>query len=155
MKRLLGCVVVALPALMAACGQSAASRTPDAGGIPLIPGARVVFSVRSCDRGSNPYCAIQMVVTDPGIGNSSQLLESESGRLHALGWSDTNADTGDEHAAESPGHKLRLTYATAALDLKDIDLGWVMRQKTIALTLSRTMFERSSSLSLMLETGSA
>ena len=80
---------------------------------------------------------------------------AERRHLTALGWTATNADTGDEHAADSPGHSLRLTYATAALDLKDVDLGWVQRARAIAQTLSQAMFARRSALSLMLETGSS
>ena len=54
-----------------------------------------------------------------------------------------------------PGHKLRLTYAIASLDLKDIDLGWIKRSPKIGLALSRAMFDRASSISLMLQSGSA
>lgn len=148
-------VLVAASVLLAGCGSSASSRTPRSAGVPLIDGSRVLASVRRCDRGVNAYCAVQMVIADPRYRNSTDLLIGERHYLQGLGWTVTNADTGDEHAADSPAHKLRLTYATAPLDLKDVDLGWVQRAPVIAHALSRAMFARQSALSLMLETGSS
>jgi hypothetical protein len=137
------------------CGQTAGSRGPALAGVPLTGGTRVVFHVRRCDRGANAYCAIQLVVVGNHYRSSTALLDSERRHLKAIGWGMANADTGDEHAADSPGHELRLTYATAALDLKDIDLGWVQRSPMLGRSLSRVMFDRSSALSLMLEKGSS
>ncbi len=141
--------------LLAGCGSSASSRTPPPAGIPLAAGSQVLASVRRCDRGVNAYCAVQMVIANSRYRNSTELLIGERRYLQRLGWTVSNADTGDEHAADSPGHKLRLTYATAALDLKDVDLGWVQRAPVITQALSRAMFARQSALSLMLETGSS
>ena len=153
---LLACALAAaVSVLSAGCGASAASRTPDLAGVPLASGAQVLASVRRCDRGANPYCAVQLVIADRRYRTSTDLFKGERDHLHALGWTATNADTGDEHAADSPGHQLRLTFATAALDLKDVDLGWIQRAGIIARTLSATMFKRQSALSLMLETGSS
>ncbi|MGI9183744.1 MAG: hypothetical protein ACR2GZ_02075 [Solirubrobacteraceae bacterium] len=148
-------LVAALAGLLAGCGSSVSHRTPPPAGVPLIGGAQVLASVRRCDRGASAYCAVQMVIADPQYGNSTELLIGERHYLQGLGWTVTNADTGDEHAADSPGHKLRLTYATAALELKDVDLGWVQRARVIAHALSRAMFGRQAALSLMLETGSS
>lgn len=151
-------LVVAVSALglaMAGCGQVSASRTPNLAGVPLTAGAQVLASVRRCDRGANAYCSLQLVVADPQYRNSVDLLRSERDHLKALGWTTANADNGDEHAADSPRHRLHLLYATAALDLKGLDLGWIQRAPLITRTLARTMFDRTSALSLMLETGSS
>ena len=129
--------------VLAGCGQSSSGRTPELARVPLVPGARVVTSVQRCDRGANPYCAYQVVVADSRFATSTALLQGEVKRLHAAGWSSANADIGNEHSADSPGHKLRLTYATAALDLEAIDLGWVRRAGSITRALSRTMFDRA------------
>jgi hypothetical protein len=124
-------------------------------GVPLTSDTRVLTHVRRCDRGANPYCAIQVVVVGSGYSSSTALLVAERRYLRSLGWSLAQAETGDETAADSPGHKLRLTYATAALDLKDLDLGWIKRSPVIGRALSRTMFARQSAISLMLQTGSS
>lgn len=154
--RLLACALVAaVCTLLAGCGSAASGRTPPAAGVPLTSGAQVLASVRRCDRGAHAFCAIQMVIADPRYRTSTELLIGERRYLQGLGWTVTHADTGDEHGADSPGHTLRLTYATAALELKDVDLGWVQRARFIADTLSRTMFARQSALSLMLEAGSS
>ena len=54
----------------------------------------------------------------------------------------------------SPGDKLRVTYATAYGDLKDIELGWISRAKPISLALSHAIFDRAAAMSVMLEIGS-
>jgi hypothetical protein len=138
----------------AACGQAATSRAPVLSGVPLIGGTRVVANVRSCDRGANPYCAVQLVVVGGRYGSSMALLTSEQGRLRQLGWTSGAGDTGVEQSADSPGHKLRLTYATASNDLMAIDLGWIQRRRPIARALSNELFDRAPAISLMLETGS-
>jgi hypothetical protein len=138
---------------LAGCGQSSTSTGPVLTGVPLAGRTRVVAQVRRCDRGANPYCALQLVLVGARYRSSMALLSGEDRRLMALGWGPGNGDTGDEHAADSPGHKLRLTFATGALDLKDIDLGWIRRSRLIVMTLSREMFDRAPALSLMLETG--
>jgi uncharacterized protein (DUF736 family) len=148
-------MVVALGLVVGGCGQASANRTPDLAGVPLTAGAQVLASVRRCDAGANAYCSVQLVIADPQFRNSVDLLRSERDHLKALGWTTANADNGDEHAADSPRHGLHLLYATAALDLKGLDLGWIQRAPLITRTLSRTMFDRASALSLMLETGSS
>jgi hypothetical protein len=123
--------------------------------VPLADGMQVVTHVTRCDRGANPYCAVQMVVVGRHFPSSTALLTSEKRHLKALGWTTAGADNGDERGADSPGHKFRITYATASLDLKGIDLGWIQRSPVIIRSLSRTMFGRDSALSIMLETGSS
>jgi len=150
---LLGAIALAL--LAAGCGQGASARSPDLAGVPLTGGTHVVAHIRRCDRGANPYCAVQLVVVGSRYRSSSGLLASERRHLRSLGWTSADADTGVERAADSPGHKFRLTYATAALDLQAWTLGWIERSRPIARELSRTMFSRAPALSLMLETGSS
>lgn len=152
---LLGVAGVTCVVAVSGCGGSSAGRTPDLAGVPLTPGARVLASVRRCDRGANAFCALQLVIADNRFGNSTELLNAERDQLKSLGWTTANADTGDEHAADSPHHNLHLVYATGALDLKGLDLGWIQRAPVIVRTLSATMFDRASTLSLMLETGSS
>ncbi len=147
--------LAALALALAGCGRSSSSSSPGLTAVPLAGGTQVVAHVRRCDRGANPYCAVQLVLVGPAYRSSAALLSGERRRLLSLGWGPGNGDTGDERAADSPGHTLRLTYATAALDLKDIDLGWIRRSRLIATALSQELFTRTPALSLMLETGSA
>ena len=109
--------------------------------------------VRQCDPGANAYCAIEEVIVDQRYASSMDLLQSEKHTLKSLGWTGTGGDAAQERAADSPGHKLRVTYATAQDELLDNDLGWIQRPRTITLALSKTVFDRSSALAVMLETG--
>jgi hypothetical protein len=140
---------------LAACGQSAPGQPPQLTGLPLAGGLRVVAHSRRCDRGANSYCAVQVVVVGSGAGGSAGLLTREQQRLTALGWTSSQGDIGKERAADSPGHKLRLTYAPASDDLQAFDMGWIRRAPRIARALSQTMFDRAPALSLMLQTGSS
>jgi hypothetical protein len=154
--RLAGGIGAAAAALaLAACGQSGSRATPDVAHVPLVGGATVLASTRACDKGANAFCGVQLVIADSRFGSSTVLMHSERKTLEARGWSISDGEIIDEKAAESPGHKLRLTYATASTDLKGVDLGWIRRSRPIALALSRTMFARAPALSLMLEPGSA
>lgn len=139
----------------AGCGSSVETRVPSVAAVPLVPRTRILVHETRCDRGANAYCAVQLVVVGRGYGSATALLDHERQHLVSLGWGLAHADTGDEHAAESPGHKLRLVFGTAALDLKDIDLAWVRRSRTIGRVLAETMFDRMPALSLMLESGSS
>ena len=153
-----GRVVLALAALvvaLAGCGQSAPRQRPQMGQLPLVPGASVALSVRQCDRGANAFCAVEAVVVAPRYKDSVALVHDERRHLLSMGWAGDNGDTGEEHAAESPGHKLRLTYATAFGDLKGIDLGWIKRPRPIALALSHAMFDGRPAMSMMLESGTS
>jgi hypothetical protein len=127
---------------------------PDVARLPLVVGTRVVASARQCDAGANAFCSVQLVVVGPRYPSSDALLRAEHRRLLSLGWSGANADTGEQHAADSPGRKLRVTYATAFGDLLGLDLGWIHRSNTVELALSHAMFDRSSAMSMLLEEGS-
>jgi hypothetical protein len=148
---LAGCVLA-----LGGCGRSASSsRSVSLAQLPLVDGASIVSQARQCDRGANAYCAIEAVIVDRRSHSSGALVASEYRRLRAHGWTGAAGDNGDERAANSPGHQLRVTYSTAAGDLIGIDLGWIKRPRAIALSLASTMFERTPAMSIMLETGPA
>jgi hypothetical protein len=121
--------------------------------VPLVPGAKIIAKVQHCDPGAASYCGIQMVVIGPAYRSSDDLIVSERHNLHTHGWTGANGDTGEEGAADSPGHKLHLTYATAPNELQDIDFGWVKRAQPIAQALSRTVFDHHPAMSMLLEVG--
>jgi hypothetical protein len=139
--------------LLAACGSSAPN-PPDASRLPLVDGATVVAQAQQCDRGAAAFCSVQLVVVDRRYRDSVDLMKHERLKLQGLGWSINSGDTGNEHAASSPGHRLRVTYATADGDLRGIVLGWIDRPRSITVALSQAMFARSPALSLMIENGS-
>ena len=145
---------LALVLAVAGCGQSSAGRTPSVDRVPLVPRTRVFAHVTRCDPGANSYCALQLVVVGR-YASSENLFKAERKYLQSLGWGLVNAQTGDEHAAESPGHRFHIVFATAALDLKDWDLGWIKRSRMIARALSQTMIDRQPAWSVMLESGAA
>jgi hypothetical protein len=148
-------VAVALAAgALAGCGGSGGDRSPNLGGLPLVRGSRVVALAKQCDAGSNAYCALELVVVDPTYKDSDGLVVAEKRSLAHHGWTADDATEGDERAAESPGDKLRVSYASAYNDLKDIELGWIKRSHTISLALSHTLFGRQTAMSMILEVGS-
>jgi hypothetical protein len=144
--------VAAAAVVLAGCGGGA--RSPKLESLPLVPGAHVVTQVRLCDQGSKPYCALELVVADPRYTSSRELVVAERNLLRGRGWTGANAQTADELADESPGDKLRITYATAYGDLKGIDLAWIQRTKQLQKSLSRQMFAGTPSMSAQLQIGS-
>jgi hypothetical protein len=148
-------LLIAMTAMLAGCGQGGANQAPALSKLPLVGGAQIVSRARECDPGANAFCALEFVLVDPHSPTSTALLASEQRSLRLRGWTSANGDFGQESAANSPGHKLRLTYGTAASELEGIDLGWIQRSDTIARSLSDAMFDRASALSVMLETGSS
>jgi hypothetical protein len=153
-RALTAIAALALILVATGCGQSSARRSPSVAHVPLVARTHVFAHVTRCDPGANSYCAVQLVVVGR-YGSSEALLKHEREYLQSRGWGLVNAQTGDEHAAESPGHRFHIVFATAALDLKDWDLGWIKRSRTIAHAMSQTMINRQSALSLMLESGAA
>ena len=123
--------------------------------IPLVPGAKISVQARACDRGSRAYCAIDLVVVDHRYDSSGVLALDESHVLRKHGWSLADGDTSLQTAANSPGHKLRLTFATAVGDLRQIDLGQINRPWPITYALSSTMFDRTAAMSMRLEVGAS
>jgi hypothetical protein len=148
-------VLAALGAAVAGCGSSGGPHRPNLTQLPLVDGANVVAQVHSCDRGKNAYCAIELVVVDHRYKTSTDLVEDEHQQLRAHGWTGGQGDFSQQKAADSPGHKLRVTYATASGDLRGVDLGTIQRPRTITLALSRVMFDQAPAMSIMLEVGAA
>jgi hypothetical protein len=148
--------LAAVPAAVAAiagCGSGGGTPSLDLGRLPLVDGSRVVAQARECDRGASAFCALEAVVVDPRYHSSGDMVTSERALLRKQGWSLVNADTGLQSAAESPGHKLRVTYATAYGDLQGVDLVWIHRANPITQALSRQVFDGKSAMSIMLEDG--
>jgi hypothetical protein len=155
-RRLSAGAFAALILVVSGCGGTTSSkRNPKLDQVPLVAGARVVARAVQCDRGASPFCSVQLVAVDPRYRTSEQLADAEHDLVKRAGWTESNADTGDERAAESPGHKLRVTFATAYGDLKGIDVGWVRRSRKIALALSKAMFDRVAAISVELDHGSS
>jgi hypothetical protein len=148
-------VVVIAVAVLVATGRGGTPRAIGLRNIPLPTGTRVVANVRSCDRGVNPYCTIQVVVVGNRYPNSAVLRAAYAKQLAKLGWTTAKGPDGNETAADSPGHELRVTFATAYEDLLGVDSNWIQRTATISHSLSSTMFDRTAALSLMLQTGSS
>jgi hypothetical protein len=145
--------LAALGLALGGCGGSGSSRDPNLTQLPLVHGANIVAQVRRCDRGVNPYCAIELVVTDRRFKTSTDLIDAQHEQLRKHGWTGGTGDTGDQKAADSPGHKLRVTYATASGDLKGVDLGSIERPRQITLALSGVLFDQAPAMSIMLEVG--
>jgi hypothetical protein len=151
--RLVAAPIAAIVAL-AGCGGDS-KNVPEVSKLPLVSGAQVVTQARQCDKGANAFCAIELVVVDRRYKDSLALLLGERDLLRSNGWTGANPDTGEQAADDSPGHKLRVTYATAAGDLKGIDLNWIKRARPVTLALSHAMFAQSPTLSMMLEIGAS
>jgi hypothetical protein len=154
-RRLGALASLALAAILAGCGASKAQRMPAASDIPLVPGAEIAVKTRACDRGSRAFCAIDLVVVDHDYVSSDVLARDEGKVLSKRGWSLAHGDTDFQAAANSPGHKLRLTFATAAGELRGIDLGRINRPWPVTYALSGTMFDRTAAMSMMLEAGAS
>jgi hypothetical protein len=146
---------LAIAALLTACGAGNQTRAPDLHKLPLVDGARVVSQTRVCDRGANPFCGIELVVVAPRYRSSTDIVSGEHTQLRRHGWTGVNADIGQERAADSPSHALRVTYAAATGELNGIELGWIKRSQTTALALSRTLFDRAPAMFVLLEVGSS
>jgi hypothetical protein len=147
--------VVVVVAVLVVTGRGGTPRAIGLRNIPLPAGTHVVTQVRSCDRGVHPYCAVQVVVVGDRYASSAALRATYAQQLAQLGWTTAKGPDGNETAADSPGHELRLTYATAYEDLLGVDSNWIQRTAAISHSLSNAMFDRSPALSLMLVSGSS
>jgi hypothetical protein len=139
--------------IIAGCGSGGPSGPVTVNQFPLIPGASVATQTRQCDRGASAFCAVQAVIVDPGASSSGALVRSEHRQLHSLGWTTSAGDDGNEVAAESPGHKVRVTYSTGLNDLIGIDEAWIKRPAAIGLSLSQLEIRRTPAMSIMVEEG--
>jgi hypothetical protein len=146
--------LLAVAVALAGCGGDG-PRHPRLSSVPLVPGGRVVVRANICDAGANAYCAVNLVLVNPRFRSAQELAMNERRWLKHHGWIPVSAQTGDEMAADSPRDRLRVTYATAALDLKDIDLGWIKRPRPIALALSRAIYDGSPAISINVVAGPA
>lgn len=150
--RALAPLAVLLALALGGCGQSTQLGHVH---VPLVRGAQILQQVRRCDQGSSPFCALEMVVTDSSSPSSGILLRRERLYLKQLGWSLQQGEIGQELSAVSPGDRFRVVYATAAGDLLALDLGWIIRPRSVGLALSKTLFDRVPAISLMVEAGPA
>ncbi|HTX31037.1 MAG TPA: hypothetical protein VMD09_06610 [Solirubrobacteraceae bacterium] len=154
LRRLKALLILVLPGLaLAGCGGGGGSGSLSLSQLPLIPGATIVTQTRQCDSGSHAFCAIQAVIVDPHAHSSGGFVEREHEHLHALGWTTSAGDDGDEVAADSPGHKVRVTYATGLDDMIGLDEKWIKRPWPIWASLSQTLFSRTPAMSILLEAG--
>jgi hypothetical protein len=152
-RRLLAPIATALT--VCACGHAGAGHPPASAGVPLVDGAKIVSVATQCDRGANAYCALELVVADPRYQSSGDLLTGERLHLRARGWTSAGGDTGQEQAANSPGYRLRVTYAAADGDLRGAELGWIKRSRKTMRALSRVIFDRTPAISLLLESSAS
>jgi hypothetical protein len=137
--------------LVTACGTG--DRTPALKQLPLVPGAQVVVTRHVCDKGANAYCALELVLTDNRFSSSRDMQRAERLLLKQHRWRQVNAPVGQELAADSPRGRLRVTYAAANLELQAADLGWIRRPRSIVLTLSRALFNHTTAMAVVLQTG--
>lgn len=138
--------------VLTACGGSG-NHYPDVAKLPLLSGTQIVVQAHECDPGASAFCAVELVVVDKDFDTSADLLLAERAYLHAHGWTGAGGDTGDESAADSPDHKLRVTYATPGGDLKAGAFNQIKRPQAVVLGLSRAIFNRQAALSVLLEDG--
>lgn len=110
---------------------------------------------RQCDRGANPFCAVELILVDGRFRSSGDLVTREGRVLRQAGWSKASGDFGQEQGADSRGHRLHVAYGTALADLMGVAERWIKRPHAFALALSRQVFAREPAMSLMLETGPA
>ena len=90
----------------------------------------------------------------PRFKTSADLLTSEHAELRKLGWSGAQGDFGGQHAADSPGHKLHVTYALPYTDLGAYDFDYIKRSPAIARALSHVYLQHTAAMSVLLEIGS-
>ncbi len=152
--RLAATALASAAAALAGCGTTA-PRAPDLSRLPLVQGSRISVQKLACDTGANAYCGWELVVVAPRYRDSDELLRAEHRQLLKRGWSGAAGDIGGEKAADSPGHRLRVTYATPTGDLRGYDLGWIRRSPQITLALSRAYFAHEPAMSMLLEQGAA
>ncbi|MBV8218880.1 MAG: hypothetical protein JO325_10480 [Solirubrobacterales bacterium] len=92
---------------------------------------------------------------NPRYDSSDVLAHQERKWLRQHGWSLADGDTSVQSGANSAGHKLRLTFTSAADDLQEIDLGIIIRPWPITYALSSSMFDRAAAMSMRLEVGAS
>ncbi len=150
---------IAITACLAALGLSAcggsSDHVPNLAGLPLVPGSRIVARVKQCDPGANAYCAIELAVYNRHYGNSDDLFGAEKKLLQHAHWTNANGLVGPESAADSPGHKLHLTYAAAGSELYSTAEHYVKRPPSIVTALSNAIWgEGTPAMAMIVEVDS-
>jgi hypothetical protein len=138
--------------LLAGCG-TGGPHTPALSALPLVPGASFKVKQRVCDSGSSPYCAWELVVAAAGYRDSNALFEAEHRLLLSRHWSGADGDIATQHAADSPGHRLRVTYANPVDELTGTGIFGVRRSDAVQLALSNAVFSHTPVISMLLEVG--
>jgi hypothetical protein len=121
--------------------------------VPLPAGSKVVWQTRRCDRGSDPYCSLQLVLAGPGYDSSAALRDAQRAVLKRAGWTSASGNTDAQRSATSPGGKLRMTLATSFNDLLSADTGTIELAPSVTRALSRQLFSRTPSLSATVQSG--
>lgn len=93
-------------------------------------------------------------MVDHNYKSARDFVVAERNLLKRRGWSTVAPPTADELAAESPGHQLRITYASAYGDLKGIDLGWMQRSLAVRHSLGEQLFAGAPAISALVQSGS-
>ncbi len=153
-RRISGALGAAAALAVAGCGSSS-PHVPDLRQLPLVPGARIEVQQRVCDSGSSPYCGLELVVTAAGYPNSDRLFDAEHRLLLAKRWSGGDPGSGYDHVADSPGGRLRLTYASPFDELVGTGAGGVRRSHRVQVALSYAMIDHTPALSMLLELGAS
>jgi hypothetical protein len=153
MRAAFAAVLIATTLALAGCASG--QQVPSLAGLPLAPGSHVVVHAKMCNPGANAYCADELVVSNNQFRTSSDFLDTERAILHKLRWSGQYAPNGNEHSDDSPGHELRVIFATAQGDLIGIDFGWIKRSRKVALALSHAILTRQPTLSMLLMAGAS
>jgi hypothetical protein len=148
--------LAAVGLVVSGCGAGSGPRSPAVAAVPLVPGTRIVLSVRRCNQGAHPFCARELILAAAAshYEDSGVLKVAERRALSRAGWRRSEGDTYDESAAESPGNRLRVTYATAEQDLLSIDERRIARTPAITRQLAEVLFAREPALSLLVQAGS-
>jgi hypothetical protein len=146
-------MVVVVAGLAGCGGQGNSPVAASLTGIPLAPGAKVVYQQRRCDPGVSSYCSVQFVLAGPRYRSSAALRDAQLAALKRAGWGTAHGGTDAERAADSPHGKLRLTFATAFNDLLSLDQGTIERGPGLSVALSRQLFSQTPALSAMLQSG--
>jgi hypothetical protein len=156
-RRVGAALAVGAALTVSGCGAGSRPGSPAVRAVPLVAGLRVVASVRRCDSGAHPFCARELVLAGASTRyeDSGVLKVAERRVLGRAGWRRSEGDTYDESAAESPGNRLRVTYATAEQDLLSVDERRIARTPAITRALAQTLFAREPALSLLVQAGSA
>ena len=103
---------------------------PDLSQLPLVPGARFQVQERVCDSGSNAYCAWELVVADRALPGLERAVRGRASRsCSAATGAAPTATSPRQHAADSPGHRLRVTYANPVDELTGIAIFGVRRSQ--------------------------